>query len=244
MAARLRAVYAKLASERSYLAHCEEEIVDALARIREFETDPELFAELHYYGVTGSAESYPVQTTIERMREKLSYRSRRLPVYMQRIVDAEENVRAAEREVLEQLAKMRPSAGRVPWPSEPNALDRYRKDEQARRQKERKKLQKSLEQNHQRNLTETALRKVEHDESLRESDRQVEIAASMMPPRKAMAYRAFYYAMRRAFDAGRFGVKEIAALGGGDRAGLGSIMQEAMRDVETQLEEGWRSASP
>jgi hypothetical protein len=84
------------------------------AELDEFEADPAGYASRRYpsHGV----DSYPVQTRIGRIRETVTYNSGRFEVRKQRIVDAMEALQRVEQEVLDELAAMRPSSGRVPWP--------------------------------------------------------------------------------------------------------------------------------
>ncbi|RVG70917.1 hypothetical protein [Sinorhizobium meliloti] len=96
------------------------------AELDEFEADPEGYARRRYgnHGV----DSYPVQTRIGRIREKVAYHSTRGEVRQQRIKDAVAELDRVEQEVLAEVAGMRPSAGRVPWPKPIPAAEQLLRD--------------------------------------------------------------------------------------------------------------------
>ena len=174
LAARLRRVYRKLSSERSYLAHCEQEVVDAMMHLQVYENDPDLFAAMYYPGVPEGAASYPVQTNIERTREKLSYRRERLPVYGARVEEAEMEAAEAEREVQQELARLRPSTGREPWPREPAPLEKHRALARADHKQSRESFRRYVQKRHAKNLEDAARRREDDARFLRETDAYME----------------------------------------------------------------------
>jgi hypothetical protein len=231
LAARLRRVYRKLSSERSYLAHCEQEIVDAMMHLQVYENDPDLFAAMYYPGVADGAGSYPVQTNIERTREKLSYRRERLPVYSARAEEAEKEAAEAEREVQQELARLRPSSGREPWPREPAPLEKHRALARADHKQSRESFRRYVEKRHAKNLEAAARRREDDARFLRETDAYMEQTLAMMPPETAAAHRAFYQALRDAVACGDFGMQEIVALAGGEREVLAPVLEAALKSL-------------
>ncbi|PND19516.1 hypothetical protein CN934_22560 [Ensifer sp. MMN_5] len=114
LASKIRAVQAKVEDRCRNVSGSTFNYEQDRAELDEFEADPEGYARRRYgnHGV----DSYPVQTRIGRIREKVAYHSTRGEIRLQRIKDAVAELERVEQEVLAEVASMRPSAGRVPWP--------------------------------------------------------------------------------------------------------------------------------
>ena len=95
------------------------------ARTAEYEADPTAFAS-RYYGNNG-ADSYPVQTNIERCRENIEYRERRLPELIGELAAAEQALAVVEDAVLSERIAIGPRArGSEPWPEPLPNFEKFR----------------------------------------------------------------------------------------------------------------------
>jgi len=90
-------------------------IARCAARIEDYESDPQGFADRFYQGKDW--DSYPVQQTMRVERERLAYNEGRVPVRLVELAEAEANLEQVEEAALIRVAAMRPSSGRVPWPT-------------------------------------------------------------------------------------------------------------------------------
>lgn len=229
MAARLRAVYAKVDDTRGYVAFAEAKILDCMMHLQEYEDDPAMFALLHYPSTSG-VNSYPVQTNIARTRDEIERKTERIPIYVQAVVDAEQAMASAEIEVSEALASLRPNTpGRVAWPQDPRSLEDYRKENLARFKREREVSRRSILRAHEKHQKEIARQKVEDEAYQRETEQLVEEALAAMPKEKSAVYRGVFEALKRAMSSGQFGVQEIVALANGDHEAFAPILESAKR---------------
>jgi len=129
------------------------------SRIAEHDLDPEAFAALYYPYCEGGRHSYPVLTTMERERERASRKRSRLTEYPQRLASLERELAQVEKEVRAEVARMRPSPGRVPWPKPLPALEGSR----ARFNKEFDDEVRRDEEQYQRQLARDALADARED---------------------------------------------------------------------------------
>lgn len=227
MAARLRAVYAKVDDTRSYVAFAEAKLLDCMMHLEEYQRDPGLFALLRYPSTSG-ADSYPVQTNIARTRDEIERKTERMPIYVQAVADAEQAMTSTEREVLEALAALRPNTpGRVSWPQEPRSLEDYRKESLAEFKREREASHQWILEAHEKRQEERALQELKDKAYQRESERLIEEALAAMPKDKAAVYRSVFEALKQMMSSGQFGIQEMVALAGGDRGAFAPIIDLA-----------------
>lgn len=111
---KVRNAIAKVQCIRNSIIHGEIKLGEEQAVINEFDSDPEAFVARKYprHGV----DSYPVQTHISRKRESIEYQLKREPERWIELEEAEANLAKIDSEVLAEVASMRPSAGRLPYP--------------------------------------------------------------------------------------------------------------------------------
>ncbi|MBM6595346.1 hypothetical protein [Microvirga pudoricolor] len=114
LAARIRAAQAKVVNARGWIESTEFNALQDEARWNEFVRDPEAFARKHYPG--HGVDSYPVQTNTSRIREKLDKLPARRERNRRELEEADALLANVEAEVLEEVSRMRPTAGRVLWP--------------------------------------------------------------------------------------------------------------------------------
>ncbi|NKK58802.1 hypothetical protein GFM44_23165 [Rhizobium leguminosarum bv. viciae] len=123
LAARIRAAQAKVLDARGWIEASAFNSLQDEARWNEFARDPEAFARKYYPG--HSVDSYPVQTNTSRIREKLD----KLPAYRERnqrdLEAADAELVKVEGEVFEEVGRMRPTDGRVPWPPALEPYERF-----------------------------------------------------------------------------------------------------------------------
>lgn len=115
LASRIRAAQAKVLDARGWIEATAFNSLQDEARWNEYARNPEAFARKYYPG--HGVDSYPVQTNTSRIRAKLD----KLPARMERnqrdLEEADANLAKVEAEVLEEVSRMRPTSGRVPWPA-------------------------------------------------------------------------------------------------------------------------------
>ncbi len=115
LAARIRGAQSKVRNAAEDIASDRFNLKQSKARLAEYDADPQKFAD-KYYPRQG-VDSYPVQTTISRERERYAQLADRQEARRQRLTDAEANLVVVEAEVCEQILAMRETAGRMPWPA-------------------------------------------------------------------------------------------------------------------------------
>ncbi len=120
LAARIRAAQTKVLDARGWIEATAFNSLQDEARWNDFARNPEAFARKYYPG--HSVDSYPVQTSTSRIRERLD----KLPARMERnqrdLDAADAELVKVEAEVLEEVGRMRATSGRVSWPP---ALEPY-----------------------------------------------------------------------------------------------------------------------
>lgn len=169
LAARIRGAQEKVRQARLDVMAREHNRASSQKWVDEFDADPAAFAARHYR--SHDVSSYPVQTTIGRAREKLEYYERKNGAKEAALEEACANLVAIEKAVLEEVALMRATAGRVPWPRDLPSFKAYREAEaaQARRDEERSRRE------HEKWEAEEAVReKVRAAEREIETEREVE----------------------------------------------------------------------
>ncbi len=112
---KVRNALAKVQSVRDSIVHGEIKLREEQAVVDEFESDPVAFAARKY--PRHDVDSYPVQTHISRKRESIEYQLMRKPERWIELEEAEVNLARIEAEVLAEVASLRPSAGRLSYPS-------------------------------------------------------------------------------------------------------------------------------
>lgn len=114
LASRIRAAQERVRQKRLAVAASEHTLRRSLERVAEYERSPEAFAARYYRG--HDADSYPVQTTIARERERIEYHEDRKPKRLDELAELDRELQRVEEEVLREVSCMQPSQGRVPWP--------------------------------------------------------------------------------------------------------------------------------
>lgn len=168
LASRIRAAQERVRQKRLAVAGSEHTLRRSLERVAEFERDPEAFAARYYRG--HGADSYPVQTTIARERERIEYHEGRKPKRVEELYELERELQSVEEEVLREVSRMQPSKGRVPWPPALPAFAAFKAafDADESRQDsadaaERERLFKTREENDRRRIEEKIREEAEID---------------------------------------------------------------------------------
>ncbi|MGD9615685.1 MAG: hypothetical protein AB7H90_10100 [Alphaproteobacteria bacterium] len=126
LAATIRRVQEKITSDRQAILIYEKRIDQHKSRIAEYESDPREFATKYYSG--HGVESYPVQTNISRNHSGIEYRQSQLVLHKENLRNAEAELEQVTARMLAEVANMRPSRGRVPWPKPLPTFERFRAD--------------------------------------------------------------------------------------------------------------------
>lgn len=235
MAARLRAVYAKVDDARSYVAFAEAKLLDFTMHLDEYQRDPAMFALLRYPSTSG-ADSYAVQTNIARTQDEIEHKTERMPIYVQAAADAEQAMASIEREVLEALAALRPNThGRVAWPKEPRSLEDYRKESLAQFKRERKTSHQWIIKTHEKRQAEIAHRKLKEKEYQSETERLIEKTLATMSKEKAAAYQSVFDALKQAMSSGQFEIQKMIAIADGDRGAFAPIIESAKQFWQAKM---------
>jgi hypothetical protein len=125
LAAKIRAAHRRVVSARECIEHYQERIRQHSARQAEYDGDPVRFAQVHYAG--HGVDSYPVQTTIARNSEALSYYSSHLPEKIVALATADGELNRTEIAVLDEVKQIRgTSQGRIPWPTPLVSIESFR----------------------------------------------------------------------------------------------------------------------
>lgn len=143
LAARIRGAQERVRQKRLSIVGAEYNYANSTKRLAEFEGDPHGFAERHYRG--HGVDSYPVQTTIDRERERIGYHERRRDERIRELAELESELMRIEEQVLVEVAHMRPTSGRVPWPRQLPPFKKFREQFEAemRREDERWRAQRA-----------------------------------------------------------------------------------------------------
>jgi hypothetical protein len=123
LAARIRGAQAKVENARGWIEATEFNAIQDQARWDEYSRDPKGFA--HKYYAPHGVDSYPVTTTISRLREKLEALPRKRERNRIELERADANLARVEEEVLREVTRMRNTTGRVPWPSPLEPFDTF-----------------------------------------------------------------------------------------------------------------------
>ncbi len=210
---KVKTAQAKVTAARSNILSSEKRIAQAQERIDEFYANPEAFAA-RYYGSHG-IESYPVTTNVARNEEEIEYRTRTRERRAKALGEAEANLLIVEETVLAEVAAMRPSNGRVPWPRPLKPFDRYREEWAA--DEERIRLEHLV-------YYETAKREAARLEAIEdaeiarqqaieeaESDRQWKARLASLTPEQRAAEKEAGRQFLDALKAGEFTVADVLA---------------------------------
>lgn len=123
LAARIRGAQAKVESARGWIEATEFNAVQHQARWEEYARDPKAFARKYYH--PHDVDSYPVVTTIARLREKLDSLPRKRERNRIELEEADAHLALVEGEVLREVQQMRNATGRVPWPPPLEPFDSF-----------------------------------------------------------------------------------------------------------------------
>jgi hypothetical protein len=129
LAARIRGAQERVRQKRISIVASEHNNRQSRTRVEAFECDPEAFAARYYRG--HGVDSYPVQTTIARERERLEYHARRHDERISELAELEVALGATEAAVLSAVAAMRPSNGRISWPKPLAPFPAFRREFEA-----------------------------------------------------------------------------------------------------------------
>jgi hypothetical protein len=244
LASRLRAAYFKVADARDHLASSEAAILDCAARIQEYEADPVRFAELYYPSV-GGPDTYPVQTTISRTREKLERKTDRMQVDVQAVDDAELHMAQVELDVMAELSLLKRSTpGRIAWPTEPESLKSLRTKHLREFQANLAHSRRHALRQETRRAEQAERKKLKAEADRFELEENIKASAALMPPMKAAAYLSVLDALRSAIDSGEFTGEDVMDLAGGNFEAFTPVIEAVKRKVAgTALEDALLQAS-
>lgn len=115
LASRIRAAQSKVSAERERIRHAERRQAQDRAEIAEYERDPAGYARRRY-GPMHGVDSYPCTTRLQRLRDAVDQSVARRALRAHDLDEAERRLRQIEDEIAGEVANMRPSPGRIPWP--------------------------------------------------------------------------------------------------------------------------------
>src|SRR5690606_28996474 len=98
LAARIRGAQERVRQKRLSIVGAEYNYANSTKRLAEFECDPHGFAERYYRG--HDVDSYPVQTTIARERERIEYHQRRCEERIRELAELESGLMRVEEQVM------------------------------------------------------------------------------------------------------------------------------------------------
>lgn len=211
LAARIRGAQEKVRQARLAIVMGEHNMVQSRRRLDEFDSDPEAFAARYYRG--HGVDSYPVQTTISRERERLSYYERRIPQRIAELVELELGVERVEEEVLAEVAAMRPTKGRVPWPRRLPTFKHFRAQFEA--EEERQRLQweeqraRDREEFERLEAEEEAKAAARYEREMQEAEAQIAKAYAAMTPEQRAEAREKNARIVEALKAGEITMQDI-----------------------------------
>lgn len=176
LASKIHAAQSRVESARYNIIYDDERIAQDEALIAEYEENPAQYAS-RYYG-KNPYDSYPVQTNISRCREELERLLGRREARNQELVEAENNLKITELEVLNEVNFMRKGTkGRVPWPRPLRTLEKLRHIENLKTQRDerewKRKKAKELAELEAQILVEEEKAKLEEEAAYLEWDEQV-----------------------------------------------------------------------
>jgi hypothetical protein len=119
LASRVRAAFRRISEARRQLVHNRHRLAEQIARLQDYESNPEAFAARNYHGL--SVDSYPVQTTIRRTREDIEGRFEAIKECRSDVLRYEAEAERIVQEAIEAVGAMRPTSGRVPFPDAPTS---------------------------------------------------------------------------------------------------------------------------
>lgn len=145
LGARIRGAQERVRQKRLSIVGAEYNYSNSTIRVAEFEADSEGFAA-RYYGQNG-VDSYPVQTTISRERERIAYHERRRDERIRELAGLESELMRVEEQVLVEVTQMRTTPGRMPWPRSLPVFNKFREQFEAemKREDERWRIQRATD---------------------------------------------------------------------------------------------------
>lgn len=210
LAARIRGAQKKVEEKRGDIMVSEYNVRQDKKRVKEFESDPNGFAARHYgqHGV----DSYPVQTNIERCRERISYHNRRKNERIGELAELETALMKIEEEILAEVNYMRPTAGRVPWPDPLPTFQKHQKqfaDENNRLDEELREERKKDDEEFERLIAEEETRSAEEYRVATENFQQ---RIASMPPEEYARFRTWADYVTDGLKTGRITISDILAM--------------------------------
>ncbi len=207
MASRIRTAQAQVVDIRSSIVTHELRLKQDIAEMAQFDANPTLYAKDHYgkHGV----ESYPVQTRILRLREAIEFREMRLPQKYKELKAAELNLELVEANVFDEVLRMKPTPGRIPWPDKLATFDEFRIQTERRWKIE---LRASAAEKAKTDVEE-AQRWSAWDkkfaEERRKSDEEIDDIMAKLSPEARQEYREYAKRMSSDLKSGRITFAEI-----------------------------------
>lgn len=216
LAARIRGAQERVRQKRLSIVIAETNYAQSTERLAAFESDPEGFARRRY-GANG-VDSYPVQTTISRERERIDYHERRRDERIRELAELETALMRIEAEALVEVTRMRPTPGRVPWPRRLPSFGKFRDqfDAEMRRQDEAWRVERAAaDAEFERAVADEEARLDER--SARDDDEFRKRLASMSPADYAR-YRAWADHLSGELRSGAMSMADVLAVFGRAKA--------------------------
>lgn len=188
-AARIRGAQERVQQKRLSIVGAEYNYANSAKRVAEFESDPEGFAERHYRG--HCLDSYPVQTTIARERERIEYHERRCDERIRELAELGSELIRVEEQVLVEVTRMRPTPGREPRPRRLPAFNKLREqfEDEMRREDERWRIERAKDDAEFERLLAEEEAALEKQSRLEDEQLRRDLAA--MRPDEYARYRAW-----------------------------------------------------
>lgn len=232
LAARLRAAYLRLRDARRGLAWHEAKVNFLIWYIEHYESDSERFAKLNYPG--HGADSYPVQTHMERKREALERSiEERLPHYQALVPVVEAATLVVEDEVRVGMVRVRPTSKREPWPPRPRSLEACRKEAWNSPEHKTTGVLKREEQSEARQKAKAESTEKARLDFEKEFEEMLRDAQFRMSPTKFAVHKDVMLGFKRLHDARQLDVFAIAA---GDLRSIKCVIESAQQVATEQIE--------
>lgn len=210
LAARIRGAQERVRQKRYSIVASETNYAQSSKRVAEFEADPIDFANRHYRGQ--GHDSYPVQTTISRERERIAYHERRHVDRLRELAELELQLQQVEAEVLVEVSAMRLTSGRVPWPRRLPTFTKFRVEfeEQLRREEERWRVEKEADDAEFEALI--AMESAAFEAQSRLEDEQIRRELAAMTPQEYAEYRAWADYFTRGLKDGSLKIGDVIGM--------------------------------
>lgn len=182
-------------------------LMQVQAELREYALSPAAWAEENYPG--HGIDSYPVVTRTSRLLESEARNLQRGPARIAELRDAEAALSKVEREVLAEVERMRPTSGRVPWPTALQDFDTFCAEEMAAFESEdREYLRDRAAEDEQ-----AAREEAEYQSALQrqsdEDDARMRAEFLALPLEEQENRRAHINALRKAMEEGKITMNDL-----------------------------------